>query len=124
MISWWAIYLDKDGAQKQERTSLGCTCCVIFNCLAFHLSSLQEQQQRISPSVQEIFKSVFQVTFLIVLLNKASHVAKPRFNGVEKLTPAHVQGEFQSHIAKVHGDRDRQNFYCFFFFFNSGHIIK
>ena len=89
----------------------------IFNCLAFHLSSLQEQQQRISPSVQEIFKSLFQVTFLIVLLNKASHVAKPRFNGVEKLTPAHVQGEFQSHIAKVHGDRDRQNFYCFFFFF-------
>ena len=82
----------------------------IFNCLAFHLSSLQEQQERISPSVQEIFKSLFQVTFLTILLNKASHVAKPSFNGVENLSPALAQGEFQSHIAKVHGDRDRQNF--------------
>ena len=59
----------------------------IFNSLLFHLAFLQEQQERTSPTVQEIVKSLFQITFFIVPLNKASHVAKPRFKVIEQLTP-------------------------------------
>lgn len=94
----------------------------IFNCLAFHLSSLQEQQERISPNVQEIFKSLFQVTFLTVLLNKARHVAKPRFNGVEKLTPAHARGSSKVTLQRCMGTEIGRISNCIFFY--SGHTIK
>lgn len=96
----------------------------IFNCLAFHLSSLQEQQERISPSVQEIFKSLFQVTFLTVPLNKASHMAKPRFNGVEKLTLVHARGSSKVTLQRCTGtEMGRISNHAFFFFFYSGHTI-